>query len=129
MEENNERMRKVREYENAKRAYYEDALKFMGEGDFRKASELLWGAITIQVKLLALIKKGLHLGNHKQIRLFVQGVAKELQDEEIFKSFEFLERLHVNFYDEIIEPNVFMFYAKEAAKFLKRLEDIMRMNT
>jgi len=128
MERDEEKIRKAMEYEEAKRAYYENALKFLGEGNIRKASEFLWGSIAMQIKLLALVKKNQHLGSHGQISSFIKGLSKELQDEEMLKSFEFLQRLHINFYDEVIDPEVFMLYVKEARKFLEKIERIIKAN-
>jgi len=120
---------KVHEYLINRDKYFINAQEFASRGEFRKASEFLWGAIALQIKLLALIKKNIGLGRHEDIRRFIKELSKELGDEEIRKSFEVLEKLHVNFYDEIISSEDFEFYLIEGFNFMKRLEDLMRKNS
>ena len=117
---------KVHEYLSNRDQYFINAQEFASKGEFKKASEFLWGAVALQIKLLALVKKNIRLGRHEDLRRFIRELSKELGDEEIRKSFEVLEKLHINFYDEIISPEDFEFYFKEAIKFMKRLEDLMK---
>jgi len=117
---------KAHEYLNNRDKYFINAQEFASKGEFRKASEFLWGAVALQIKLLALVKKNIGLGRHEDLRRFIRELSKEFGDEEIRKSFEVLEKLHINFYDEIISPEDFEFYLREAIKFMKRLDDLMR---
>ncbi|MDF2954937.1 PaREP1 family protein [Candidatus Alkanophaga liquidiphilum] len=110
-------------YAKTRDKYLTNAEKFAGRGEFRKASELLWGAIAQEVKAVA-ARAGKRLGRHKGLRNFVKTLSKEVENPELYKSFLFLETLHVNFYDEVIEPSDFEVYAKEAYQFMRKLEEI-----
>ncbi len=120
--------KKVHEYISNRDQYFFNAQEFASRGEFRKASEFLWGAVALQIKLLALVKKNIGLGRHEDFRRFIRELSKELKDVEIRKSFEILEKLHINFYDEVISSEDFEFYLKEAIKFMKKLDDLMKNN-
>jgi len=117
---------KIHEYEVTREEYLRNADEFLREGKLRKASEFLWGAIALQIKRIALIKWREYLGTHKQITNFIKKLRLTLGDEDIIKTYRFLERLHTNFYDEEIEPDEFEIYRKEAYRFMKKLEDIIK---
>jgi len=104
--------------------YFANAEMFAGKGEYRKASELLWGAIAQTIKALA-IKRGLIIENHRQFFDYMRGLAKETRDVELYKTFLFLNDLHKNFYDEKIRPEDFNIYLKEAYQFIVKLNTIM----
>ena len=56
----------------------------------------------------------------------MDNLNKELEDEEFHKSFLFLNTLHKNFYDEVIDPKDFQMYRKEAESFLRKIEEIAK---
>ncbi len=117
---------KLLEYLNTRDKYLSNALKLAGEGETRKASELLWGAVALQIKLLALAKKNLKLATHKELRRFMRELAKELGDPELYKTFQLVEKLHTNFYDEILDPEDFKLYLEEALKLLRKLDQLIK---
>ncbi|ABN70621.1 PaREP1/PaREP8 domain containing family protein [Staphylothermus marinus F1] len=100
--------------------YYHNALEYMGRGDFPKASEFMWGAITQTLKALAAIR-GYRIITHKDFFEFMRLISKELGDEELYKKFLLLNNLHRNFYEEYIDPRDFPIYYKEAELFLRRI--------
>ncbi|MHC1585368.1 MAG: PaREP1 family protein [Candidatus Syntropharchaeia archaeon] len=110
-------------YAKTRDKYLTNAEKFAGRGEFRKASELLWGAIAQEIKTVA-ARAGKRLGRHKDLKNFIKTLSKEVENPKLYKSFLFLETLHVNFYDEVIELSDFEVYAKEAYQFIKKLEEI-----
>ena len=117
---------KLLEYLNTRNEYLLNALELAGKGKLRKASELLWGAVALQIKLLALAKKNLKLATHKDLRMFMIQLAKELEDPQLYKTFQLVERLHANFYDEILDPENFNLYLQEALKLIKKLEQLLK---
>jgi len=121
-------LNKLLEYLNTRDKYLSNALKLAGEGELRKASELLWGAVALQIKLLALARKNLKLATHKDLRKFMRQLAKELGDSELYKTFQLVERLHANFYDEVLDPEDFNLYLQEALKLVKKLEQLCKHN-
>jgi len=104
--------------------YLANAEKFAGKGEYRKASELLWGAVTQAIKALA-SKHGWVIEKHWQFFDFMQATAKETKDESLYKTFLFLNDLHKNFYDEKIRPIDFEIYLKEAYQFMLKLNEMM----
>jgi len=117
-------MSELRPYVKMRDEYFANAEKFAGKGEYRKASELLWGAVTQAIKALA-SKHGLVIENHAQFFDFMQTTAKETEDESLYKTFLFLNDLHKNFYDEKIRPVDFGIYLEEAYRFMLKLNEIM----
>ncbi len=117
---------KLLEYLNTRDEYLQNAFKFAREGKLRKASEFLWGAVAIQIKLVALVRKNLTLGTHRDLREFMRQLTRELNDPELYKSFLLVEKLHANFYDEIIDPEDFEIYMHEALKLIEKLEQLCK---
>ena len=117
---------KLLEYLNARDKYLLNALELARKGELRKASEFLWGAVVLQIKLLALAVKNLRLATHRDIRLFMRELAKEVGDPELYKSFQLVERLHVNFYDEVLDSEDFNLHLQEAIRLLKKLEELLK---
>ena len=105
--------------------YFANAELFAGKKEYRKASELLWGAVTQGIKALA-AKHGLEIKSHPQFFDFMQELSKELKSESLYKTFLFLNDLHKNFYDQKIRPIDFNIYLKEAYQFLLKIDDIMK---
>jgi len=117
--------RKVQEYLKTRDRYLLNAFKSASEREFRKASEFLWGAVALEIKLFALIKKSRALAKHEDLRDFVRMLAKEAGVPEIYEAFQLIERLHVNFYDEVLDPRDFELYLKKALWFINKLEEML----
>jgi hypothetical protein len=105
--------------------YLANAELFAGKKEYRKASELLWGAVTQAIKALA-AKHKIEIKSHGQFYDFMQEVCRELKNESLYKNFLFLNDLHKNFYDESIRPLDFDIYLKEAYNFILELDRIMK---
>ena len=116
---------KVQRYLRRRDDYYINALKYVGKGKFSKASELLWGAVTQSLKALAAIRD-INITSHAAFFNFTRDISKELRDEEFHKSFLFLNDLHKNFYDDVIDPKDFQMYHKEAESFIRKIEEIAK---
>jgi hypothetical protein len=98
--------------------------EFFGRGEYRKASELLWGAITQAIKALASLS-GIRIWQHREFKSYIRDVGREKRDEEYYELFEYLENLHRNFYDENIDPEDFPIYLRKAKKFLEKTQTLI----
>ncbi len=103
--------------------YLSNAEDMIRKKNLRKASELLWGAITQTIKSLALLS-GIPIYSHNGFRLYIKEISKEINDKNLISKFSYLEDLHKNFYDEIIPEEDFPEYYKETLLFIKRLDEI-----
>jgi len=95
------------------------------KGEWRKASELLWGAITQEIKALG-SASNIYIGKHGEFFDFVREVGKETKDKELYPLFLELNALHKNFYDEIIPSQDFPIYYEKAYSFLRKIDGIMK---
>ena len=103
--------------------YLSNAEDMIRKKNLRKASELLWGAITQTIKSLALLS-GIPIYSHNGFRLYIKEISKEINDKNLIAKFLYLEDLHKNFYDEIIPEEDFPEYYKETLLFIKKLDEI-----
>ena len=94
-------------------------------GEFRKASELLWGAVTQQLKALA-ATRNVVITSHREFFDFLRQLAAELQDRQLYDDFVNLNALHKNFYDETIPSDAFPGFYGRTIQFIGRLDDLTR---
>lgn len=108
----------------ATRDYYlSNAEELIKQNNLRKASELLWGAVTQTIKGLAYLS-GIPIYSHNGFRSYIREISKEIDDRSLFITFTYLENLHRNFYDEEILEEDFPDYYKQALLFMKKLDGI-----
>ncbi len=60
------------EYEKLLRERYEQYIELRNRGEFVKAGEVLWSAITILTSMLSLLIRGSTVSHHKEAKLFVK---------------------------------------------------------
>ncbi len=94
-------------------------------GEYRKASELLWGAVTQQLKAFA-VTRNIAITSHRQFFELVRQLAAELKDKPIYADFVDLNALHKNFYDEIIPSDVFPDFYQKSIQYIERLDALAR---
>ncbi len=94
-------------------------------GELRKASELLWGAVTQQLKALAATRDVI-ITSHRDFFDFLRQLAGEVKDETLYKDFVALNALHQNFYDETIPSDVFPDYYEKAIQYITRLDGLAK---
>lgn len=94
-------------------------------GELRKASELLWGAVTQQLKALAATRQVV-ITSHRDFFDFLRQLASELKDESLYKDFVALNALHKNFYDETIPADVFPDYYEKSNQYIGRLDALSK---
>lgn len=78
--------------------YYENALRFLEEGETEKAAEFLWGSVAEALKAVA-ATRGIVLRSHRDVREYARELAKELNDRSIFDGFKEANSLHADFYE------------------------------
>ena len=105
--------------------YRSNAEQAIAAGELRKASELLWGAITQQLKALAATYNAV-ISSHRQFFDFLRQLSAELHDRTFYEDFVSLNALHKNFYDETIPSDVFPEFYKKSIQFIARLEGLAR---
>ncbi len=104
--------------------YRSNAERAIGLGEYRKASELLWGAVTQQLKALA-ATHSIVITSHRQFFEFLRQLASDLHDRPLYEDFIALNALHKNFYDEIIPPDAFPSYYEKAIEYISRLQNLV----
>jgi len=85
---------------------------------------MLWGAVSQTIKALAAIS-GIRLGSHPQISNYIKDLSIELQDRSLRTEFTNMDKLHVNFYDEVIDPGDFGLYMDLTGEYLKKLDKLI----
>jgi hypothetical protein len=73
----------VEHYAVLSEKYLREADEFLNTGDLVQSSEKLWGAAALSVKAVA-ARRGLKLEKHGSLWDFVDKIAEERRDEEIF---------------------------------------------
>jgi len=109
------------EFYRTREEYRLNADKAIQNGEFRKASELIWGAVTQQLKALA-ATAGVLINRHGDFFSFVRELSGEIKRPELYAEFVELNALHRNFYDEIIPPDVFPQFYERAIKYIAELD-------
>lgn len=104
--------------------YRSNAGKAIAAGEFRKASELLWGAITQELKALA-ATYNVVISSHRQFFEFLRQLAGELNDLNLYSEFVELNALHKNFYDETIPSDIFPDFYRRAIEYIERLDSLL----
>jgi len=104
--------------------------KYLAEGkdlveknDPVQASEKLWGAAALAIKMVA-AKRGLKLERHGSLWEFVDEIAKELKDETIVRSFAVANGLHRNFYEAQMTKRAVTIALGEIERFIATLKRI-----
>ncbi|MEQ1473111.1 MAG: PaREP1 family protein [Candidatus Acidiferrum sp.] len=107
--------------------YRSNAEHAVALGELRKASELLWGAVTQQLKALAASRNTV-IRSHRQFFDFLRQFAAESGENWLYEEFVSLNALHTNFYDEIIPPDTFPILYQKAIEYIARLERLQGSN-
>ena len=105
--------------------YRSNAEQAIAAGEFRKASKLLWGAITQQLKALA-ATYSVAISSHREFSDFLRQLSAELHDKTVYEDFVSLNALHKNFYDDTIPSDVFPDFYDKSIQFTARLARLAR---
>ncbi len=105
--------------------YRSNAEQAIAAGEFRKASELLWGSITQELKALA-ATYNIVISSHRDFFEFLRQLAIELNDKHLYLKFVELNALHKNFYDETIPSDVFPEFYRRTIEYMESLESMIK---
>lgn len=89
---------KVLSYQAGAIHYMRNAREFLGQQEFTKASEFIWGAMARAIKAVAALK-GFELRQHRELWDYARELAQELNDPSLFQGFRQANSLHGNFYE------------------------------
>ena len=84
--------------------FLEQAERELADGDFRQASEKLWGAATDAVTAIAM-QRGWRYRSHRDLKNAVQRLASELDDVTLQAEFAAAEKFHINYYHDVLEDH------------------------
>lgn len=88
--------------------YLDNYRKLEREGEYEKAGEALWGAISNLVEAVAWARRGEGLGNYATQKRFVRQLAAETGDEDLYDAYKEAEDLHVKgFYERLMDRDEF----------------------
>ena len=104
--------------------FLSDAEVFLAKKDYVQASEKGWGAAAQAVKALA-AREGRELGGHRDLWLYVNDLAKKLQDVELRHLWRTANTLHQNFYESWMPPEDVEAALEDVRKFLERLKGLL----
>ena len=115
----------ITNYIKQRDTYLQNAENFYKRGKYRKSSEMLWGAITQNIKALA-ATADIEIKKHKEFFIFMETITEELNNEYYYAEFLKINNLHRNFYDEFIPPDAFDTVYREALKYLSKLDELLK---
>jgi Archaeal PaREP1/PaREP8 family len=115
----------INDFYQARDQYRSNSEHAILAGEYRKASELIWGAVTQQLKALA-AKHSLVITSHRKFFDFLRQLASDLGDRSLYEEFVALNSLHQNFYDEVIPIDVFPGLYQRAIDYIGKLERLSR---
>jgi len=102
-----------------------EAKDLLNRGDLVQASEKLWGATALAVKMAA-AERGLKLEKHGSLWSFVSGLSKERGDEEIVTFFHVANSLHRNFYEDQMDRESLEIAAENIERLIAKLGKLKR---
>ena len=119
--------------ESRAEAYWEMAEEYLREaegelrrGDFRQASEKVWGAAALAVKAIAYEREGRRLASHGELWEYVDRLIEETGDEELGDLWRTATAMHVNFYENWAPQREVERSLKRAEAFLEKLRKLRR---
>ncbi|MDI6811814.1 MAG: PaREP1 family protein [archaeon] len=113
----------IEHYQSLSEKYITEAKEFLSKGDFVQASEKLWGATALTVKMVA-AKRGLKLEKHGGLWDFVSRLSREGGDKELILLFHAANGLHKNFYENELDKDAVEITAESVEKLIDKLRRI-----
>jgi uncharacterized protein (UPF0332 family) len=113
----------VEQYQVLSEKYLRDGKELLKEGDHVQASEKLWGAAALTVKMVA-AKRGLKLEEHGGLWVFINLLAKESGDKDCNKFFGEANALHRNFYENEMEKESVEAILEDVDKLIIKLKAV-----
>jgi len=102
--------------------YYDNYRYYYSRKEFAKASEFIWGTVNALAYALGLLH-GLKLSDHKKIMELLKILA--IQYEEIREGVTAVQRLHVNYYHDFMNEELFEEDRVKAEKLINKLAELI----
>ncbi len=113
----------IEQYQALSEKYLTEAKELLKEGDLAQASEKLWGAAALAIKMVA-AKRGLKLEQHGGLWVFVNMLAKESGDKDFTRFFGEANALHRNFYENEMEKESVETILEDIEKLITKLRGV-----
>ncbi len=110
----------VEQYKTLSENYFSDGKELLKEGDLVQASEKLWGAAALTVKMVA-AKRGLKLKQHGSMWAFVSEISREKKDRGFIRLFYSTNALHRNFYENEMTEEMVGVAMEDVEKLITKL--------
>jgi len=112
----------VEHYQTLSEKYFKEAKELLSKGDHVQASEKLWGASALTLKMVA-AKRGLKLEKHGSLWAFIDTLSKERKDRDFVRFFNAANALHRNFYENEMTPETVKISAEDIEKLISKLKE------
>ena len=89
-------------YADLSRHYIQKADEYLLAGDAVQASEKGWGAVAEAFKSIA-EERGWHHQGHRLLSDVAYQLTEEWSREDVLSMFDSAEKLHINFYEDVME--------------------------
>lgn len=100
--------------------YSDNAEEYLRTGDYHKASEMMWGAMSCVLKTVA-AKRNRSINGHRALGNFAILLSKQEKNTEIFYSFALASMLHQNFYESNLDKFLVHSVCADVARTVGRL--------
>jgi hypothetical protein len=114
----------VEHYRALSEKYLDEAKEFLKKGDLVQASEKMWGATALAIKMVA-AKRGLKLEKHGSLWKFIARLSEETEDEELIAFFGEANALHRNFYKNEMDRKAVEVIAGNVEKLIVKLRKMI----
>ena len=108
-------------YAVAGRDFLTNARQYLQEGDLVQASEKGWGAAAVMVKAVA-EERGCPHRHHRLLYGIIEDLVDETGDEELSEFFHAASRLHYNFYEDWLRPQVVQRHLQQVGQLVEKLD-------
>lgn len=122
-------LERIQTYIRTRDEYWKNAKDALGDNEYRKAAELIWGAIAQELRLVgAWAAPRARTGTHQQLVAFVQELTKATGDVYFWEEFRTLQTLHDYFYEATkVDPFELPKYLARAERYIARLEQLRQI--
>ncbi len=115
----------LQQFFNTRDEYRSNAELAIAAGEYRKASELLWGAVTQQLKALAFVYD-VEIRSHMDFYNFTRQLGEEIGDKNFYNTFKDLNSLHRNFYDETFPEDDLPRYYEKVVQYINKIQSLIK---
>ncbi len=110
-------------YAELSRHFIEKADEYLLAGDAVQASEKSWGAVAEAFKSIA-EERGWHHQGHRLLNDVAYQLTEEWGREDVLSMFDAVEKLHINFYEDVMELDEIAVRIVTAKALIRELETL-----